>query len=721
MAQIIRSIILALALMAGIVPALAQSPTPVPPLPDTERRTTYTITASQCNCAVGFAIYGDGSDYQNWIEVWINGARAPYNDPSVGWTLSSPTIGSFSSAARPITNAVVTFNSVQTGTVQIVGARKPRRVSQYSESRGVPARNLNQDLTDIIAQNRETWDKINDVTGRAVLAPPGETLNVLATAAARANSGACFDASGQLVACVSVPSTTFTAGNGITLTGTNPKTITNNIAASGPITITGTNPLTIGCPTCNTSPATATPATFIASRASASSLNLSSYQVVRTGGYATGGDGGGATFKNVGSAAFKDSGIASGSLTAPGSAYTNGTYYGVRLTGGTGSGAQANITVAGNVVTTVTVTGTGGNGYAVGDVLSAAASSIGGTGSGFTWTVSTVTTARGSFTDSVGTHFQIVNDGYISVRQFGAVMNYTAAGGDAAATNDQPAIQAALNFASYVSGNVDAGGYGGATALVPQGGAKVCGGLMVPTGVILSGVSNTGSMLKQCDADASTQQFITLGDPLNHQTAHFVGIRHMTLFGANAGISGTVAMVYSNSANSNHAVLDVSIYPIYRACVFTESGFGGPSIFRISGMYCVPNSSVTPFGVSLNGASNQVIDGGTWFSAGGAPWGNSAILVNTNGPAVVNEFIDVHCENVAICARVNVPAGGNGTMTYIRGMVGNATVTDLIQRVTGSASGQIAVEFIGPNGSNCTVRNAGVCSTTANIFARTTY
>lgn len=76
-----------------------------------------------------------------------------------------------------------------------------------------------------------------------------------------------------------------------------------------------------------------------------------------------------------------------GTITG-GSAYTNGTYTLVPLTGGSGTGAQATIVVAGNTVTTVTVT-TVGNYYDVGDVLSATAASIGGTGSGFSVPVAT--------------------------------------------------------------------------------------------------------------------------------------------------------------------------------------------------------------------------------------------------------------------------------------------------------------------------------------------
>ena len=74
-----------------------------------------------------------------------------------------------------------------------------------------------------------------------------------------------------------------------------------------------------------------------------------------------------------------------------GSLYTNGTYYNVPLTGGTGSGARATIVVSGGAVTAVTITYPG-TGYTVADSLTAAATDIGGTGSGFTQAVLTVGT-----------------------------------------------------------------------------------------------------------------------------------------------------------------------------------------------------------------------------------------------------------------------------------------------------------------------------------------
>lgn len=83
-----------------------------------------------------------------------------------------------------------------------------------------------------------------------------------------------------------------------------------------------------------------------------------------------------------------------GNVTA-GSAYTNGTYFGVPLTGGSGSGATARVVISGGAVTSVTLQNPGVF-YAVGDTLSVAASSVGGTGSGFSIPVSTVTNAAGT-------------------------------------------------------------------------------------------------------------------------------------------------------------------------------------------------------------------------------------------------------------------------------------------------------------------------------------
>lgn len=86
-------------------------------------------------------------------------------------------------------------------------------------------------------------------------------------------------------------------------------------------------------------------------------------------------------------------GILSTTITGAGSTYVNGTYYQVPLINTSnilGINATANITVAGGVVSSVTIVSPG-KGYIVGDILTADNSYLGGAGSGFTLRVDALT------------------------------------------------------------------------------------------------------------------------------------------------------------------------------------------------------------------------------------------------------------------------------------------------------------------------------------------
>jgi len=98
-------------------------------------------------------------------------------------------------------------------------------------------------------------------------------------------------------------------------------------------------------------------------------------------------------------------GLAGFGTIVGGSGYTNGTYVNVPLTGGNGSNGTATITVAGGVVTTVTLVNPGYL-YLVGNSLSAAVSTIGGTGSGFSVPVYNIQNAAG--TSWLGDNFESV-------------------------------------------------------------------------------------------------------------------------------------------------------------------------------------------------------------------------------------------------------------------------------------------------------------------------
>jgi len=86
--------------------------------------------------------------------------------------------------------------------------------------------------------------------------------------------------------------------------------------------------------------------------------------------------------------------LSSGIITG-GTGYANNLYSNVPLTGGSGSGATANITIAGNTVTSVTFNNKG-NFYVAGDVLSASTADLGGIGSSFLFTVTAVENTLGT-------------------------------------------------------------------------------------------------------------------------------------------------------------------------------------------------------------------------------------------------------------------------------------------------------------------------------------
>ena len=78
-----------------------------------------------------------------------------------------------------------------------------------------------------------------------------------------------------------------------------------------------------------------------------------------------------------------------------GAGYNNGVYQNIPLTGGSGQSATADFVVVGQQVTSVSLN-FGGQFYVVGDTLSVDPNNIGGSGSGFTITVTSISNASGT-------------------------------------------------------------------------------------------------------------------------------------------------------------------------------------------------------------------------------------------------------------------------------------------------------------------------------------
>jgi hypothetical protein len=662
--NIIRRAVLAAVLMAGITPVFAQAPAPVPALPDSERRTSYSITASTCACAINFQYYQDSTDYQNAVEIFLNGVKVAYNDTAFGWTITVPT-GSLATRARPISDAVLTFNSVQTGTVQIVGAQRPRRLTEVSESRGVAARDFNQFANTITAELREVWDRFL----RTPRVPAGETLALLPPLASRANMGVCFDTNGNFAPCVGIPSSAFTAGSGVTFTGTNPSTISVATYSAGTgISFSGSNPTVISVG------ASSNGALYVPTRAAAVALDLHTYGVVQSGGYASPGDGGGATFRNIGSAAFIDSFVTTYSFSG-GSGYTNGSYFGVIFSASGRSGfVIGTATVSGGAVAAVNIKNTPGNQCTVGDIYTT--STI--TGGSFSITVTGCSAPLASFTDSVGTNFQFVPSTWPNILQFGAKGDWN--GTDGTATDNFNSIQAASWFAAFKSStSFDSGGYWGGKVVFPSGsymaGCSGTSSLIVGQSVVFEGPSEVGAQIKLCNSFSTTTPFIEVCDPNWHFACFGSKLKNISVFAdRTVGVSSGTYMIHSNNVQDFGGLDHVYIYAGQRGCTDFEHGYGGASTVSIQYVSCNGASTNTIMMLFGNTVASGLAYGSTIFEITDLVLGGPSSCSPTcqTQPGVVfrgGGFYDVngvHCENAGqFCITVDIPVTGNNDMVRL--------------------------------------------------------
>jgi hypothetical protein len=474
------------------------------------------------------------------------------------------------------------------------------------------------------------------------------------------------------------------------------------------------------CPNC---------AISISTRTAAAAQDLSSYSFVRTTGYSTAGDGGEAYFQKIaGGTAFLDSFISTGSVTGNGtSTCTNGTYLGQVPNSPNTQGFQTafTITVAGNVVTAMTNTAPG-NGYAAGTVLQF---TVTGCSATVTWTIATVTTPSGSFTDSAGNKWQIILPAAgLDARAMGVKFDWTVAGGDAAATDNFTTLQNAINFAAYAPGFIDTGSSNGGLVRLPRGTALFCGAGTLPlkvwNGVTVQGQGATASVIKPCDTYSSNVGFIELCDTASHVACFSAAIRDLQLFtthtvGQGSAAAVTQSAVYTNSCqHQGCGIYNATIYPgACRQGVKAEFGYGGAAMVflindvEIKGGHKDANCAAgAPAAVSISGYVSTLIRidglniGGISAASGFGP--------RSNGIAVSGGFVMIdklYAESVVAPVIVNITGATNG-FVHVKGFDSGVACVNGVLRAGGSTANTVKLESAFANTCTNTYNNAGAAS-----------
>lgn len=423
----------------------------------------------------------------------------------------------------------------------------------------------------------------------------------------------------------------------------------------------------------------------LSSRTFAATQDLSAFSAIQTLGYATAGDGGGAVFQKI-AGNFIDTRILTGTITANGtSGCTNSTYYGKAFTGGSGRGAYGVVTVSGNVVTAVSMGGQSTAGYAAGDVLS---TTVTGCAATVQWTVSTVTTPTGSFTDSAGNKWQIQYPAAgLDARTMGVKFDWD--GTDGTATDNWTTLQNALSFASYPTSQIlDLGGsIGGKVLLAKQTAMIGCGGstpLVVPLGVKMKGQGGYTSVLKICDTYSTGFDVVQLCDVNTHFACFDTILEDFQIFITSSiqGASGR-SVVYTNSAQHESGMRRMVIYP--GACgrgATYETGYGGATYIIMDSVEVKGGKSDAncPGGggaqIYINYGTTQVIITNLVISGYGSGSGGPRHF----GLLISGGFVDivgVHPEQITDPVTVNIPGGVTAGMVRARSVTGGVNCTGL--------------------------------------------
>jgi hypothetical protein len=342
-------------------------------------------------------------------------------------------------------------------------------------------------------------------------------------------------------------------------------------------------------------------------------------------------------------------GIGSGTALVGGSLYTNGSFSNVLLTGGTGSGAEATITVSGNTVVGVVMT-TPGTGYTVGDTLTCSAALIGNGVNG-----APITTAGSNYPD--GTYGNVPLTGGSG---FLATANITVTVGAVTAftINNRGVGYTVGNTLSF-----DATLIGGSTNGIATFGAITAGSNYtngVWTNIPLTGGAGTGATA-QITVAGNVVTAITITSKGNNYAvantmsclAQYIGNGINTIGTVNAGSGytgngiATLGTIVGGNTYVNGTYVGVAVTSV------TGSGYGAVATVVVSGGAVTSVTFVNPqdrgsgyaAGDSLTVASILIGGTGTGFSVpvatvGAATFANVSLIGGTGSLATATIVVN---------------------------------------------------------------------------------
>lgn len=255
--------------------------------------------------------------------------------------------------------------------------------------------------------------------------------------------------------------------------------------------------------------------------------------------------------------------IAALTITAAGAGYVNGTYVGVPLTGGSGTGAKATIVVAGGAVTSVTiVVPQGGINYLISDVgLSASNANLGGAGAGFTCSVASICSLSNLWriervlSFAIGTGLKIQNTSSYRVDRF---VHWPTGLDPTNLKVPPPAVTLAnVNHGIYITGSFALLGYIVDTFCLPR--TSFAAGAR---GLKCDAVSNYALTVTNCDFESGSGVQLTGIDCANLSGATFTNVFNENCLAQfsncsscnlqlnNGGVGGGITLS-SNSVNNN--------------------------------------------------------------------------------------------------------------------------------------------------------------------------